>query len=190
MKPTPQPFPKPKSLDELLANTAHYAWYCMRNSGRVSPACFLLGSDGQRMLTPQSLADVEQKDDFAELARLACIAYGATPCVKVLEAWAKFATPGEPFDKNDATSEAIDRKEYVILTGESRQGNRQQFLPIVRYDNGKFFRLGDPYEPGAEMKGRFAQILPPNDADPAMREVAQAMLEVKGARIVPLRFRR
>ena len=72
----------------------------------------------------------------------------------------------------------------------ARVGNRQQFLPIVRYDNGKFYRLGDPYEPGAEIQGRFAQILPPNAPDTATRELAQVMLEVKGARITPGRRRR
>lgn len=142
------------------------------------------------MLTPRSLADEEQKNDFANLARLACIAWDATACVMVLEAWAKLARPGEALDTTEPPSEAMDRKEYVILTGESRQGNRQQFLPIVRYDNGKFYRLGDPEEPDAEMQGRFAQILPPNAPDTATRELAQVMLEVKGARITPGRRRR
>jgi hypothetical protein len=177
-------------LDELLANAAHYADYCMNNSGRVTPTCFLLAADGQCMLTPQSLADTGEKEEFANLLRLACIAHDATACVMVLEAWAKFATPGEPLDTTEAPSEAIDRKEFVILTGESRQGNRQQFLPIVRYDNGKFFRLGDPYEPGADMKGRFAQILPPDKPDAAAREVARAMLQAKQAPVAPLPFRR
>lgn len=44
----------------------------MNNSGSVSPACFLLAADGQRMLTPRSLTD----------------------CVMLLEAWAKFTRPG------------------------------------------------------------------------------------------------
>jgi len=42
----------------------------MNNSGSVTPACFLLAADGQRMLTAQSPTDAEQKDDFANLARL------------------------------------------------------------------------------------------------------------------------
>jgi len=185
VKPTPQPYPLPKTLDELLANAAHYAAYCLNYSGSVTPACFLLAAEGQRMLTPRGLADEAQKNDFANLARLACLAWDATACVMVLEVWAKFATPEAPLDLTEAPSEALDRKEYVILAGESRGGNRQQFLPIVRYDNGKFYRLGDPEEPGVEMQGRFAQILPPKAPDAATRELAQALLAAQEARVTP-----
>ena len=181
MKPTPQPHPNPKTLDELLANAEHFARYCMGNSGSITPALFFIGPDGQGMFCPQSLADERQKNDFADLSRFACIAYAATACVMVLEAWAKFAKPGEEFDTSEPPSEAIDRQEYVILSGESRTGNRQRFLPIIRSSNGRFFNFGDPNEPNENMTGRFAQILPPKEPDAQMRELAMMMLQVKGA---------
>jgi hypothetical protein len=81
MQPSPQPHPQPKTLDDLLANAEHYANFCMRNSGRVTPALCLIGPDGPLMFVPESLADEHAKDDFATQARLMCIAHGATACV-------------------------------------------------------------------------------------------------------------
>ncbi len=65
--------------------------------------------------------------------------------------------------------------------GESHSGQKQKFLPIIRSGNGKFFGFGDAGDPGAdEMKSRFAQLLPTKVPDAAMRDLAKAMLKVKG----------
>jgi hypothetical protein len=172
---------KLETLDDLLAQAEHYANYCMRGTGRVTPALFLVGPDGPLMFVPESLADARAKDDFAAMAQLMCIAHGATACVLTLEAWATFAKPGEKFDMTEAPSEAFDRREFVILMGESHSGHKQKYLPIIRSGNGKFFGFGEVEDPGAdEVKGRFAQLLPPKVPDAAMREVARAMLKIKG----------
>ncbi|MCU0785839.1 MAG: hypothetical protein MUF81_17710 [Verrucomicrobia bacterium] len=161
MQPSPQPYPQPKTLDELLANAEHYANFCMRNSGRVTPALFLIGPDSQGMVCPESLADEQAKDDFANNARLLCIAHGATACVMTLEAWAKFAKAGEKLDETEPPSEAFDQREVVVLMGESHHGQKQKFLPIIRSGNGKFFGFGESDVPVMDqMTGRFAQILP------------------------------
>ena len=98
-----------------------------------------------------------------------------------LEAWAKFAKPGEKFDMTEAPSQAFDRREFVVLMGESRDAQKQKFLPIIRSGNGKFFGFGESEVPDMdEMKGRFAQILPPKVPDEQIRLVAKAMLKVKG----------
>ena len=173
-----------KTLDDLLAQAEHYANYCMRNTGRVTPALFLVGPDGPLMFVPESLADEHAKDDFAAKARLLCIAHAASACMMTMEAWAKFAKPGEKFDMTEAPSEAFDRREFVILMGESCDGLKQKFLPIMRSGNGKFFGFGESEVPsGDEMKGRFAQILPPKVPDDGLRQVAKAMLKVKGVKV-------
>lgn len=175
-----------KTLDDLLAQAEHYANYCMRGTGRVTPALFLVGPDGPLMFVPESLADEHAKDDFAAKAQLMCIAHGATACVMALEAWAKFAKPGEKFDLTEAPSEAFDRHEFVVLMGESRSGHKQKYLPIIRSGNGKFFGFGEAENSGAdEVKGRFAQLLPPKVPDEPLREVARAMLKVKGIAPAP-----
>jgi hypothetical protein len=177
-----QPKPKLESLDDLLAQAEHYANFSMRNLGRLPPTLFLIGADGPVMFMPESLEDAAAKDDFATTARLFCIAHAATACVMALEAWAKFAQPDEKLDMTEPPPEAFDRQEVVVLMGEAPGVHKNKFLPIIRSDNGKFFGFGEPNVPGAdEMKGRFAQILPPKVPDAQTRLVAQAMLKVKGA---------
>ena len=172
-----------KTLDDLMQQAEHYAHYCMRNSGKMAPTLFLLCSEGPMIFVPGAMSDDAEKDQFAETARLLCIAHAATACVMALEAWAKFAKPGEKFDETEMPSEAIDRREMVVLMGEDRGGLKQRFLPILRYDNGKFFNLGESEAPvNDEMKGRFAQILPPKVPDENIQAIAKTMLKVKGVK--------
>jgi hypothetical protein len=179
-----QPPRQLESLDDLLAQAEHYAGFCMRNSGKMSPTLFLIGADGPLMFVPASLADANEKDDFATTARLVCIAHGATVIVMALEAWMKTATPGEKMDMTEAPSEAFDRQEVIVLMGESHGGQKQKFLPIIRSGNGKFFGFGDSNMPSLDkLTGRFAQILPPKVADAQMRLLAKTMLKVKGVNI-------
>jgi hypothetical protein len=147
---------KLETLDDLLAQAEHYAGFCMRNSGKMSPTLFLIGADGPLMFVPASLVDANEKDDFATTARLVCIAHAATVCVMALEAWMKTATPGEKMDMTEPPSEAFDRQEVIVLMGESHAGQKQKFLPIIRSGNGKFFNLGETPVPGMDkMEGRF-----------------------------------
>jgi hypothetical protein len=170
-----------ETLDDLLAQAEHYANHSMRNIGRLPPTLFLIGPDGPLMFMPESLADESAKDEFATNARLICIAHAATACVMALEAWAKFAKLGEEFDETEPPSEAFDRREFVVLMGESHGGQKQKLLPIIRSGNGKFFGFGESEAPMMdEMKGRFAQLLPTKVPDAAIRDVAKAMLKVKG----------
>jgi hypothetical protein len=166
---------KLETLDDLMAQADHYAGFCMRNSGKMSPTLFLIGADG---------VDADEKDAFANTARLVCIAHAATVSVMVLETWMKTATPGEKMDMTEPPSEAFDRQEVIVLMGESLAGLKQKFLPIIRHDNGKIFNLGETTVPGMDkMEGRFAQILPPKVADDQMRLLAKTMLKVKGVNV-------
>ena len=179
-----QPPRQLETLDDLLAQAAHYANSCMRNSGKMAPTLFLIGADGPIMFATGSLADEDEKDAFATNARLLCIACAATACVMALESWMKLATPGEELDMTEPPSEAFDRQEVIVLMGESHSGQKQKFLPIIRSGNGKFFNLGETTVPGMDkMEGRFAQILPPKVADAELREVAKVMLNVKGINV-------
>jgi hypothetical protein len=179
-----QPPRQLETLDDLLAQAEHYAEFCMRNSGKMSPTLFLIGADGPLMFVPASLADADEKDAFATTARLMCIAHAAKVAVMALEAWMKTAKPGEKLDLTEPPSEAFDRQEIIVLTGESHGGQKQKFLPIIRSGNGKFFDFGESDLPGLDkMEGRFAQILPPKAPDAKMRLLAQTMLQVKGVTV-------
>jgi hypothetical protein len=39
-----------KTLDDLLAQANHYAEFCLRNSGQMTPTLFLIGDHGPLML--------------------------------------------------------------------------------------------------------------------------------------------
>ncbi len=173
-----------QTLDDLLAQAEHYATFCMRNSGKMSPTLFLIGAEGPLMFVPASLTDADEKDAFATAARLMCITHAATVAVMALEAWMKCAKPGEKLDMTEPPSEAFDRQEVIVLMGESHHGQKQKFLPIVRSDNGKFFGFGESDMPGLDkMEGRFAQILPPKVASAEHRALAQAALKIKGVNL-------
>jgi hypothetical protein len=134
------------------------------------------------MFMPESLEDGAAKDDFATNARLMCIAHAATAVVMALEAWVKFAKPDETLDETEAPSEALDRREVIVLMGESPTGQRQKILPITRSGNGKFFGFGEPELPELDaIKGRFTQILPTKVPDATMRDLAKAMMQIKGS---------
>ena len=152
-----------ETLDDLIAQAEHYAEFCMRNSGKIAPTLFLIGADGPLMVAAASLEDTEEKDAFATGARLLCIAQAATAVVLVLEAWMKFPQNGEPVDTTEPPSEAFDRQEVVVLMGESKTGQKQRFLPIIRSGNGKFFGFNEIEMPELNrIEGRFSQILSPN----------------------------
>ena len=182
-----QPPSQLKTLDDLLAQAAHYAQYCMKNSGRMPPTLFLLGTDGPLMFLPGNLADENDKDAFATTARLVCIAHNAWACVMALEAWIKCAEPDEKLDMTEPPSEALNRQEVIVLMGEDRKAQKQKFLPIIRSDNGNFFGLGESEVPEMDkMTGRFAQILSPKVPDEPTQELVKTMLKVKGAKTVKL----
>jgi hypothetical protein len=138
---------KLETLDELLAQAEHYAGFCMRNSGKMSPTLFLIGADGPLMFVPASLVDADEKDAFATTARLVCIAHAATVSVMALEAWMKTATPGEKMDMTEPPSEAFDRQEVIVLMGESHSGQKQKFLPIIRHAMESFSISAKPQFP-------------------------------------------
>ena len=69
------------------------------------------------MFATGSLADGDEKDAFANNARLLCIACAATSCVMALESWMKLAAPGEELDMTEPPPEAFDRQEVIVLMG-------------------------------------------------------------------------
>ena len=78
-------------------------------------------------------------------------------------------------------SEAFDRREIVVLTGETVKHGKQKLLPIIRTDAGGFFGFGEHDGPKLDnFEGRFAQMLPPNRATAEARKSARAMLAAMG----------
>ena len=93
----------------------------------------------------------------------------------------KMAKPGETLDMTEPPSEVFDRREVVVLTGETAQHCKQMLLPIIRTDAGGFFGFGEHDGPNFDnFKGRFAQLLPPKRPGAEGIELARAMLAAMG----------
>lgn len=123
----------------------------------------------------------DERDNFATTARLICVAHDATAVVMILESWMKMAVPGETLDPNERLSEALDRREIVVLAGEARHTKKQKFLPIVRSGNGKFFDFGESDLPEIDsLQGRVAEILSPQAAPPDLKAKARLLLQAMG----------
>lgn len=160
----------------------------MRRSGRVAPTLMVLSPGGLLFFVPETMANDRAKDNFANASRFVCVAHAATEVVMILESWMRVAPPGEALDPGEMPSEAIDRKEVVVLAGESRQKRVQRFLPIIRTGVGGFFGFGDSNVPQyTSFEGRFAEILPPKPPTKEMQSTARVVLKVMGITDASLR---
>ena len=171
----------PSSLDALLARAEDMALFSMRVRGSVAPTLFAVGAGGPICFIPSSLKDERAKDQFANIARLICVAHAATAAVMIIEAWMKTASPDGTLDLTVPPSQSLHRREVVVLTGESHTGCRQKFLPIIRTGAGGFFGFGEfATPPETTFSGRFAQILSPKVPTAAEQAKASALLAVLG----------
>jgi hypothetical protein len=86
----------------------------------------------------------------------------------------KMAKQGETLDMTEAPSEAFDRREVVVLTGETAQHCKQMLLPIIRTDAGGFFGFGEHDGPKLDnFESRFAELLPPRHPSPGRQSAPQ-----------------
>ena len=153
----------------------------MRQFGRVPPAMMAQRPNGGLFYMPEKMGDERAKDNFANTAALICIAYDVSAVVLILEAWIKVAAPGETLDLKERPSEALDRREVVVLSGEARGCKRQKFLPIIRTDAGGFFGFGESDLPESDnFKGRFAGILPSSPPTRGAQAKARLLLRAMG----------
>ena len=70
----------------------------MRNIDQFSPALVADSPTGAIEFVPHSLEKVRAKDNFANTARLICLAYRVAAAVLALEGWMKLVKPGETLD--------------------------------------------------------------------------------------------
>ena len=171
----------PSNLDTLVSYAEGYAEFAMKNVGRVPPTMLAVTTDGLLHYLPESMADERAKNDFANIGRLICSAYGAKCVVMIMESWVTMAKPGQPLDPTIPPSEAFDREEFVVVMGETAGRKTQRFLPILRTDAGGFFGFGESNLPLLDgIEGRFAGMLPPVEPPAEMRTMAQTVLAAIG----------
>jgi hypothetical protein len=167
-----------KNLDDLLALAERYAEHHMRTIGSLPVTLLMLTSGGLAMIGKDSLAKVS-KDEFVQVAKYVCVAYGATACVFVAEAW---RARGKVNDQNEIVppSQNPDRRKIVMLVGESlSEGQKQKDLPIIRSKDGKFSSLGQSEVKTGPLGGRFPHFLPTEPPDEEMKRAVKAILKIK-----------
>lgn len=164
-----------------MEHAKNYVSLAMKVTGACPPTLFMQGIEGKAAYSPSKFTDERAKDQFAETARLMCLAQGAKATVFVSEAWLRMATEDEMLDLSRPPSQYPDRQEVMIMMGESRNGNMHKILPIIRSDNGQFLGFVDkPAIATDEVQGRFANFLSAELPDERTREQAKILLEAKG----------
>jgi hypothetical protein len=172
------------AVQKLMEEAEMMAHYSIRQTGAVSPTLLIHGVDGKVVLAPQSMENEAIKDHFVLKARLACLAHGADATVFLSEAWMRMPSKtGQSLDLSIPPSEAPDRVEAVIIMGETRNGHYQKVLPMLRSEQGKFIGFGEMPEiirEADQVKGRFAQFVPPDVPTEEVRKEAKAALAILG----------
>ena len=179
--------PNPKSREELEAlinQSRYYAKHMLQKIGSVPPALVALTTVGLMVFVPSGLEDTDAKNKFASTGCLLAVGYKASALVMILDSWATFRKrPGLPLPEGPP-SQSPDRKEVVVLMGETRDTRAQQFLFIQRNSSKNFTGFGTSLLPQFDqLEGRFAQIIPPkvpNDSDALM---ARTLLIAMGVNV-------
>ena len=169
-----------EALKELMKQAEKYVSLQMHGEGHCPPRLFMDGIEGKAVVHPPDLSSESGKDNFSTMAKLLCLAHGASACVFVSEAWMLKAKNGEKLDLSRPPSESLDRQEVVIVMGESREGCLQEFFPILRHENGKFKGLGVARLEENKLAGRFGQFITAEVPDAETRRQAKMVLEANG----------
>lgn len=73
-------------LENLLARTEDLALFTMRAPGCPAQPLLAVGAGGPICFIPASLKDEREKENFANIARLICVAQAAAVAVMMIEA--------------------------------------------------------------------------------------------------------
>ena len=173
-----------QSLEALMNEANLFVKHSMHQEGRVQPMLFIHGESGIARFRPKDFKNDRSKDEFASLAKLACIAAGADATVFVSEAWMKTPKQGEKLDLSRPPSSFPDRQEVAIMMGQTRTACQQRLLPMIRSKDGKFLGFGNEHRMNPDrMEGRFANFIPWGYPPPEVRAVAEAALDKLGVEI-------
>ena len=145
----------------------------------------MLAPEGLLLHRPWNSNRNPEKDDFAQMARIAAVAYKATAVAVIAESWVAGMDPSVPDDVvNSMTpAESPDRQEVVWIHGESRSSTISRFLFIQRDTYGNFTGFAPsllPDEDG-EVSGRFSGFMPEHDVTDKEALAARYLMQRMGA---------
>ena len=178
-------------LDALGRQAADYALHMMLTAGSVPPTVIADTAEGYVFCTPGAMADDKAKDQFANLARLLAVAYGARALVMVVEEWVRVASRDSGVDPATPPSEVPDRKEVVVVISEDGTRSSNRFLPIQRNAAGGFLGFGtSPLPELKTLAGRFSGFMPSRPQSAENVTMAKAVpLHPDRTPLLPLRLR-
>jgi hypothetical protein len=78
-------------------------------------------------------------------------------------------------------AKSVERQEIVILLGESREGGVQRVLPVLRMDDGAYFRFGQKSDiHGVKLDRLVGNLLSEDLPTEQKRLEAKSLLEARG----------
>ena len=174
--------PKPTDINSLIIYGEGYAKSVMSQLGRVQAIMLALTREGNLLQHKSGdFLNEYDKDLFEHVCRLLCVAKEVTCTVMVLECWMARNKPGDPAER---PSEALDRKEIVLVVGENFTGQTVRLHPVIRTGIEDFFGFGEVQEiPPDGSEGRFIGMLPRKKPTFDARRKALAQLTALGVSI-------
>jgi hypothetical protein len=167
------------TLQDLLQEAEHYSEAMMTGPIATVPLTLMvLSPEGLLVHRPCGSNSNPEKDNFAQMARIAAVAYKATAVAVIAESWVAGLDPSVPDNMvNSMTpAESPDRQEVVWIHGES-------FLFIQRDTCGNFTCFAPSLLPddGGEVSGRFSGFMPEHEVTDKEALAARYLMQTMGA---------
>ena len=182
-----QPPAQLETLHDLLQQAEHYAEASMLSRGAVPLSLMVLAPEGLLVHATDKSDTNEQKKYFATVATVAAVAYKATAVAVIAESWVAGLAERSEEDSSDvnAPSESSDRKEAVMIIGQSRSATTTRFLFIDRDNSGGFTGFGPSLLPDMDggLEGHFSNLMPARETDDDDSLAAFRLLQSAGINI-------
>ena len=170
------------AIEELMEKAEFHADESLHVGCNVTPTLYIRCHDGTT--TGYTLGDEindKNKKALATNTGLMCLAHGAEAAVLCIEAGMRRDEKCKTDDLSAPAAGSSEQQEIVILLGESREESFQRVLPILRMDDGQYFRFGkerDIHE--AKVEGQIGTFLSAEIPDEQARQEAKSVLEAQG----------
>jgi hypothetical protein len=174
------------TLQDLLQEAEHYSEAMMTSDIATVPLTLMvLAPEGLLLHRPCSSNSNPEKDGFAQMARIAAVAYKATAVAVIAESWVAGMDPRVPDDMvNSITpAESPDRQEVVWIHGESRSSAISRFLLIQRDTYGNFTGFAPSLlsDNDGEVSGRLSGFMPQHEVTDKEALAARYLMQTMGA---------
>jgi hypothetical protein len=169
------------TVERLFADAECLVRRQMAENGKLHPFLLLQGCNGKFKFEPRGeLSDEKSKCLYEEHARLVCLSQAAEATVFAIEGRIRFCI-GNAAARNGRMSKEVVEIPAVALVGETRTGQFQKIVPVMRADDGRLIGLGEcPEIRQDRLDGPFSNFLSASIPDDKTRNMAFAVVEMMG----------